>query len=173
MTALLDKYGGLVFALARRFSFDPAELDDAVQDVFVAVWKSAGRYDPAIAGEDTFVAMVARRRLIDRRRRTARRQRGEVDADVGVMGDGHARPQHEGMELSEQARRAGELLASLRPEQQQVLRLALGKGYSHDQIARTLNMPLGTVKTHVRRGLIALREAMQPNPANTRSERAE
>ena len=173
MTALLDKYGGLVFALARRFSFDPGEIDDAVQDVFVAVWKSAGRYDPAIAGEDTFVAMVARRRLIDRRRRTARRQKGEVAADVTAMGDGRAQSQQEGVELSEQARRAAELLGTLRPEQQQVLRLSICQGYSHDQIARTLNLPLGTVKTHVRRGLIALREAMQPKAANTRSERVD
>ena len=85
---LLERYGGLVYALARRFSFEPGEIDDAVQDVFVPLWQSAGRYDENIAGEETFVAMVTRRRLIDRRRRAQRRSAHHTEADVsGMAGD--------------------------------------------------------------------------------------
>lgn len=156
---LIDRYGGLVHALARRFLFDHSELDDAVQDVFVALWQSAGRFDPKIAAEETFVAMVARRRLIDRRRRAQRRTQGQVDAELSVIPEDHGPPSPE---ISEQARRAVDLIRTLRPEQQTVLRMSLCHGLSHEQIARLTGTPLGTVKTHVRRGLIALREAMKP-----------
>lgn len=159
---LIDRYGGLVHALARRYLFDRSEVDDAVQDVFVALWQSAARFNPAIAGEETFVAMVARRRLIDRRRRAQRRTQGQVNAEVGVMPDDNGPPDPD---ISEQARRAVDLIRTLRPEQQSVLRLSLCHGLSHEQIAKLTGMPLGTVKTHVRRGLIALREAMTPAAA--------
>ena len=91
---LTDRYGGLVFALARRFSFDQSEVDDAVQEIFVALWKSAARFDPAIGSEDTFVAMVARRRLIDRRRRISRRiQAAPTDASASPPSARRTQPQ--------------------------------------------------------------------------------
>jgi RNA polymerase sigma-70 factor (ECF subfamily) len=68
----LDRHGGLVWSLARRLCPDPADLEDAVQEIFIDLWSAARRYDPAVAAESTFVAMIARRRLIDRRRRAAR-----------------------------------------------------------------------------------------------------
>jgi len=177
---LTRRYAGLVYALARRMCLNTSEIEDAVQEVFIALWQSAGRFDPAIAGEDTFVSMVARRRLIDRRRRATRRSveqatedfsftpareaggvgAGARDDDPGGSGAGGGIGGG-GRELSDEARLAGELLAALRPEQQRVIQLAIGHGHSHEQISQILGLPLGTVKTHVRRGLIALREAMQ------------
>ncbi|MCX5746449.1 MAG: sigma-70 family RNA polymerase sigma factor, partial [Proteobacteria bacterium] len=67
----LDRYGGLVWSIARRF--EASEAEDAVQEIFVDLWKSAVRYDPEVASEPTFIAMIARRRLIDRRRSRGRR----------------------------------------------------------------------------------------------------
>ncbi len=166
MRELLDRYGGLVYSLARRFCFEQAEIEDAVQDIFVALWKSAARFNEAMGAEETFVSMVARRRLIDRRRRAARRPQSALDTEINppVAKDEHTQATTENQEL---AGRAMELLSTLRPEQQQVLRLAIVQGLSHDQIAKMTGMPLGTVKTHARRGLIALREAMALNPAKT------
>jgi len=165
---LLDRYGGLVYSLARRFSYGPSEVEDAVQDVFAAVWKSAGRYDASLGSEETFVAMVARRRLIDRRRRAQRRaaHEGTIDpalADGRVArADGRAGGVAErAAELSDDARRALEALESLRPEQQRCLRLSIYHGLSHEEIAASTGIPLGTVKTHVRRGLIAIRESLE------------
>lgn len=160
---LLDRYGGLVYTLARRFSYDQAEIEDAVQDIFVALWKSAARFNEQMGSEETFVAMVARRRLIDRRRRAQRRIQPVPDADVTLT---QGRPEPARPEINEQAQRAMEVLGTLREEQQRVLRLAILQGVSHDQIAKITGMPLGTVKTHVRRGLIALREAVSATPAN-------
>ncbi len=160
---LTRRYAGLVYALARRMCLSHNEVEDAVQDIFIALWQSAARYNPTIAGEDTFVAMVARRRLIDRRRKSARRriEQGTEDFSFMVSDQTPASAPGSGAELSEDARQAAELLHTLRPEQQQVLRLAVGQGYSHEQISGLLDLPLGTVKTHVRRGLISLRSALQ------------
>lgn len=158
---LTRRYAGLVYALARRMCLNQSEVDDAVQEVFIALWQSAGRYDPSIAAEDTFVSMVTRRRLIDRRRRAIRRSAEQATEDFSYMpDDGDAGEPGDALPVSEDARLASELLKTLRPEQQKVIRLAVGLGYSHEQISELLGLPLGTVKTHVRRGLIALREAM-------------
>jgi RNA polymerase sigma-70 factor (ECF subfamily) len=168
---LTKRYGGLVYALARRMCYSSGEIEDAVQEVFIAIWKSAGRFDASIAAEETFIGMVARRRLIDRRRRSVRRSVEQATEDfsyIPSIRDGG--PEHS-PDLSEDALLAQQLLSTLRPEQQKVLRLSIGQDLSHEQIAELLSMPLGTVKTHVRRGLIALRDAMQKaNPNAGASE---
>ncbi|MGQ0626875.1 MAG: RNA polymerase sigma factor [Phycisphaerales bacterium] len=180
MDELLDRYGGLVYSLARRFCYETSEVDDAVQEVFVAIWQSAHRFDQAIGTEETFVSMLARRRLIDRRRRTIRRRAGQVDADVGVMDDGvrtrHAPPPGaDPLTLeSELIDKALALLDALKPDQQTCLRLSIARGLSHEEIARATGIPLGTVKTHVRRGLIALRDALNaPNQQTQRTQRSQ
>ena len=68
---VLSRYGGLVWSIAKRF--EPSEAEDAVQEIFLDLWKSAGRYDAALGSEATFIATIARRRLIDRRRTRRRR----------------------------------------------------------------------------------------------------
>ncbi|HYD01365.1 MAG TPA: RNA polymerase sigma factor [Phycisphaerales bacterium] len=159
---LTRRYGGLVYALARRMCYSQGEVEDAVQEVFIAIWKSSGRFDASIAAEETFIGMVARRRLIDRRRRSIRRSVEQPTEDFSYLpGTGSDGGPAEAPALSEDAQQAQRLLATLRPEQQKVLRLSIGQDLSHEQIAELLDMPLGTVKTHVRRGLIALRDAMQ------------
>ena len=70
----LQRFGGLVWALARRMSANTSDAEDAVQEIFVDVWKSAKKFDPAAGSEATFVAMIARRRLIDRMRARQRRR---------------------------------------------------------------------------------------------------
>ena len=60
----LDQFGGLVWSLARRLTSSESDAEDAVQEIFVEIWRKAERYDPSIASESTFIAMLARRRLI-------------------------------------------------------------------------------------------------------------
>ena len=154
----LGRYTGLVWSLARRFTFNEAEAEDAVQEVFVEVWRHAGRYDPAIASETAFVAMIARRRLIDRRRRAERR------LDNAAIPDGAADPNPAPLEapaVGEDAARAIEALGQLSAEQQRVLRLSILQGLSHEKIAASTGLPVGTVKTHARRGLIRLRDLLK------------
>ena len=152
--ACIDTYGRLVWSLARRFC--PAEAEDAAQDVFIELWSKAGRYDPTLSGETTFVAMIARRRLIDRNRRSARRPKAAAMVeDVPA-----ATEEQERVDAGDEAALAATALRELRPEQQQVLKLAVLQGLTHQEVSEKLNLPLGTVKTHVRRGLIRLRELL-------------
>lgn len=166
---LTRRYGGLVYALARRMCYSQSEVEDAVQEVFIAIWKSAGRFDASIATEETFIGMVTRRRLIDRRRRSIRRSVEQATEDFSYVPSARDEGPQQTPDLSEDAQLAQKMLLTLRPEQQKVLRLSIGEGLSHEQIAELLSMPLGTVKTHVRRGLIALREAMQEANPNLES----
>ena len=155
----IDRYGGLVWSLARRFSYNQSEAEDAVQDIFIDLWKSAGRFDETIASEPTFVAMIARRRLIDRRRRASRRPDMSEAREV-FDGDRPAPDKTDRIELGEEATRAAQAMGELREDQQRVLQLSIYQGLSHERIAEATGLPLGTVKTHVRRGLIRLREIL-------------
>ncbi|MBU3729210.1 MAG: sigma-70 family RNA polymerase sigma factor [Phycisphaerales bacterium] len=69
----MARFSGLVWSIARKLSADPSDAEDAVQEVFIDLWRSAHRFDPAKGTETTFVATIARRRLIDRGRRRQRR----------------------------------------------------------------------------------------------------
>jgi RNA polymerase sigma-70 factor (ECF subfamily) len=154
----VDTFGGLVWSLARRILNRPSEAEDAVQEVFIALWKNASRFDPSIASETTFVAMIARRRLIDRQRRNARRPEGEPVAVEDLPLSAPEEPEQ--LELQDEAAKAVAALEQLKPEQRNVLRLAVCQGWPHQLIADRLGLPLGTVKTHVRRGLIKVREEL-------------
>lgn len=157
MRECIDQYGALVWSLARRLTPTDAEAEDAVQDIFIDVWRSADRFDPAVASETTFIAMIARRRLIDRRRRAGRRPRTEPIGEPTAPGaDGAARRQ----DVREEASLASRAFESLSPDQQRVLRLSIFQGLSHERIARAMGIPLGTVKTHARRGLMRVREIL-------------
>lgn len=162
MQRCMDRFGGLVWSLARKLNPGGTDADDAVQEIFVDLWKSAARFDPSIASETTFVAMIARRRLIDRGRR---RQRRIDAASLPEAVQPVAAPLPDASERSEEASRAAAAFDRLRPEQQRVLRLSIFHGASHEDIARSTGLPLGTVKTHARRGLIRLRQILEAEGA--------
>jgi RNA polymerase sigma-70 factor (ECF subfamily) len=153
----IARHGGLVLSLARRFCFDPGDVEDAIQEVFIALWTHAARFDPSLASETTFVAMIARRTLIDRRRKEARRPPSDPLPE-GLTRDvpGPA----ECLERNDEAGRAARALEALAEGQRLVLTLSIYRGLTYDQIARATGLPLGTVKTHARRGLINLRRAL-------------
>jgi len=154
MQECLDRYGALVWSLARRHSGTRQEAEDATQEVFIELWKSAGRYDASIASETAFIAVIARRRLLDRRRRGARR------IPEGAFDGSEPEDQGPTPETCAEASLAAKALDQIRPEQRKVLLLATCAGLSHDEIARETGMPIGTVKAHARRGLIRIRAAL-------------
>ncbi|MBC7835041.1 MAG: sigma-70 family RNA polymerase sigma factor [Phycisphaerales bacterium] len=163
--AVLDAYGGLVWTLASR-ALARAEAEDAAQEIFIDLWKSAGRFDPGVASEVTFVAMIARRRIIDRRRKLGR-EPAATPVSESMDGSGSSHSPSEMLERAEDVRRALGAIAQLRPEQQRVLRLSLQQGLSHERIAEATGLPLGTVKTHARRGLMTVRETLYGETSTT------
>jgi RNA polymerase sigma-70 factor (ECF subfamily) len=153
----VEQYSAALWALARRYCGNTAEAEDAVQDVFVELWEKAERFDPGKASEYTFVTMVARRRLIDRLRRNGRSIPTVPLEDSGEP----ARDAADKVERDETIDKARRALRDLPPQQQQVIEYSVFGGLSHSQIGQKLGIPLGTVKTHARRGLIKLREAIR------------
>jgi RNA polymerase sigma-70 factor (ECF subfamily) len=160
----LATHGPLVWSLVRRATADNAQAEDAAQEIFIDLWSSAGRFDPSIASESTFVALIARRRLIDLRRRQGRRlETRELDEALPELDADTLRH----VDLRDEARPALEALAQLSGEQQRVLTLSVFHQLTHDEIAQETGWPLGTVKTHARRGLIRLRQILQTPPPLT------
>ena len=163
----LNKYGGLVWSIARKMLRNTEDAEDAVQEIFVEIWKNAERFDETKASETTFIAMIARRRIIDRIRHSARRISADSLDDVLLEPFTRADKQ---LQVSIEAEQAAEAMRELRPEQQQVLRLSIVQGMSHQEISEAIGLPLGTVKTHARRGLLQVREIMGLGGANISQE---
>lgn len=168
----IDRYGGLVWSLARRLCAKTPEAEDMVQEIFIELWKSASRYDPSRASEATFIATIARRRLIDRLRRHRRRpelrplppapeelSRSLVD-EPALSPDAVSRSGPEAIERQTDAALAARELRRLEPAARQALELSIYYGLTHPEIARTLSLPLGTVKSHITRGLAKIRDLL-------------
>lgn len=160
MQDCLKAYGGLVWSLAKRMLPNQNDAEDAVQDIFIDVWKNAERFDEKQSSETTFVAMLARRRLIDRLRKSNRQPNIDSLEDVTFE---FAKRNDLDIHTSIEAREAAEAVRNLRPEQQRVLYLSICQGLSHQEIANLTGTPIGTVKTHARRGLIEVREILSKN----------
>lgn len=154
----MDVYGGLVWALARRMSHSAADAEDATQEIFVEIWKSAARYDAALGPEPVFVTTIARRRLIDRMRARKRRPpTEEFNEEINV--EPALERAHAGT-LAVESARAARALAQLGEAERQILLMGIVDGMTHSEIATATGKPLGTVKTQMRRGLIKIRELL-------------
>ncbi len=157
----LSRFGPIVWGLARRMSPSRADAEDAVQEIFLDLWEHGARYDALRGSEEAFVAVVARRRLIDRRRKVLRRPvTDSIDAAPGERGTLPEGSHDGGIETSAEAAMAARAMTGLRPEQREVLRLSVAEGLTHDEIAEQTGMPVGTVKAHARRGLIRIRKLL-------------
>ena len=155
----MDNYGGLVWSLARRFTSSAADAEDATQEIFLEIWRSAARYDSSMGKETTFITTIARRRLIDRVRAAARRPATE-EYDEAVAVDPDTADENAGAVAADVAI-AQRALAKLNDDQREILLLGIVEGLTHSEIATATGKPLGTVKTQMRRGLIKLRELVE------------
>lgn len=154
----LDRYGGLIWSLARRLSPSSPDAEDAVQEIFIDLWRSAARYREDLGEEETFVATVARRRLIDRNRKLHRIPKPQPIDETTLT---YASPEVTPIETSEDAQRAAACLKKLRDNEREVLELSIYHGMAHLGISERTGSPLGTVKTLIRRGLTQLRTCMR------------
>lgn len=164
----LDEYGGLVWSIARNWSDNAADAEDATQEIFVELWRSAFRYDPAAGSEAVFISTIARRRMIDRLR--AKDRRPPMQPLDDLHGAYEADTAADSGSLAVDAELASRAVAQLDPGQQQVLLMGVVQGMTHAEIAEATGKPLGTVKTQIRRGLLRVRELLEQG-ANDQQQR--
>jgi RNA polymerase sigma-70 factor, ECF subfamily len=158
---LYDRYAGRLYGLGLRLLGDPGLAEELVQETFVRLWQSAGRYDPQRGSVTSFVFTIARRLAIDLRRRPSSRPFAELEASQGAdqePGDAVDR-----LLVGLHVRDA---LNSLPDSQRQVLELLYLQDLTQRQVADRVGVPLGTVKTRAFYGLRALKEALSARDVN-------
>ena len=143
---------GIILAILR----DNEMVAEVAQEVYVSIWQRAGSFDDETRNPLAWIAAIARNRAIDRLR--AERARGFIVATDEVPDIAGDDPPAGLLVEAVAARRA---LADLRPEFRRALLLSYFKGYTHTELARALDVPVGTAKSWVRRGLAALKVALE------------
>ena len=168
LNSLYNKYSGTLLTLCSRLLADRSEAEDLLIDVFWELWNRADRYGPARAAPLTYLVMLCRSRAIDRHRSAnavKKRPPGlqisvESAADKGLdIADRGGPVDYADLAEQREIVRAG--VRQLSAPQRQTLELAFFEGLSHTEIAEKTNIPLGTVKSHIRSGLIRLREILR------------
>src|SRR5512133_141849 len=166
LSALYDRYGRLVYTVAIHVVGDAETAEEVTQDVFVRVWEGAHTYRPDLAKVSSWLISITRHRAIDELRRRGVRPEKDSTAwpeDTGLdhmdglpLLDGP----EEQVEGHLQSRDIRQVIATLPPDQREVLGLAYFKGLSHSQIAGLLNQPLGTVKSRIRQAMQKVRDTL-------------
>ena len=162
---LIEKYGNLVWSIGKKFLGNQSDLEDAVQEVMIAIWKSADKFDANKASEITFVSMIARRRFIDYLRKiTKHKSEDSMDDDNKNI---HL---YKESILNEETDLAliKSAIEELDTDDQELLNLSVYQGYSHSEISEILDIPLGTVKTRIRRNLMKLKDTFATNKSRSR-----
>jgi RNA polymerase sigma-70 factor (ECF subfamily) len=147
-----------LYGVLLRILGKPELADDVMQETYVKVWKMAGKFDPTIASSITWMVAIARNRAID-----IVRKRPDVSVEdspeaMGVAAD--APPPLARREMTEELRRLLSCLGKLDPEKQRIVLLAYYSGWSREQLAQKLDIPVNTIKTWLRRSLLEIRECM-------------
>jgi RNA polymerase sigma-70 factor (ECF subfamily) len=166
LTELYDRHSRLIFGLILRVVRDRGEAEDLLQETFVRVWTRAATYDAMVGGPLPWIVRVARNCAIDRVR--ARRVRADIDApvmDVAAVEATTAATDIESPEatilIAERSQTLSNALAGLPADQQQLIEAAFFEGYTHSELAQRFKLPLGTVKTRIRAGMIAMRKRLE------------
>lgn len=160
---LYDRFSPRLFAIARRILVDEQDASDALQDGFLYIWDKAVDYNPSKGRAFTWAVMIFRNKAIDRLRASRRRTRLNNTAAEELLDLDSSRTESadSSLERAERAEIVRRAMRSLPDEQRKCIEWAFLRGVSHLQLSELLGTPLGTVKTHVRRGLLRLRDALK------------
>ncbi len=156
LAELYDRFGRLAYGLALRIVRDQALAEDAVQEAFMTVWRSANRFLAERGRASTWILTLAHRRAVDIVRREERRRVEPIDENA----DTTAPATEEEASLFFQRQLIREALRQLPPEQREALELAYYGGFTQSEVAGRLGEPLGTIKSRMFAGLARLRDLL-------------
>ncbi|SDQ38880.1 RNA polymerase, sigma subunit, ECF family [Arthrobacter crystallopoietes] len=157
--SLYDSVSPTIFGLVRRVVRDPAQSEEVTQEIFVEIWQNAARFDADRGKALSWILVIAHRRAVDRVRasqasmdRDLRQGAKEYQASYDDVADT--------VELRLESERVNKALASLTDSQREAITLAYYGGHTHREVATMLHIPVGTVKTRIRDGMIRLRDKL-------------
>lgn len=155
---LYDRHSRLVYGLVLRILKDRAESEEVLQEVFFLVWTRAETYKVALGSPAAWLVRIARNRAIDRLRANNARTRAVEAASMPYLSSDS--PETRAM-ATERQRAVANALDRLSPEQRDLIEQAYFLGLTQSELATRFQMPLGTVKTRIRSGMLALRQQLQ------------
>lgn len=155
-----DRWGGLVHAFCLRSLTSRADAEEAAAQVFVNAWRGRGGFDVERGSLAGWLLGIARRVVVDVHRAAARE-----DAVREAVAALRVEPEPARDDVLVDRLLVADALAQLRPEQRRAVALVFYDGLTHEQVAGTMGLPLGTVKSHIRRGLAVLRRRLEVDGA--------
>jgi RNA polymerase sigma-70 factor (ECF subfamily) len=156
---LYDATTRRVFGLALRVVRDPAQAEEVTQEAFLEIWRTSTRFDQGRGSALAWMLTIVHRKAVDRVRSAEASTRRDTSYHQGATTVEHDTTA-EAAEASLEARRVRGALRTLTAVQREALELAYFGGYTHTEVAKMLDLPVGTAKTRIRDGLIRLRDAM-------------
>lgn len=160
LAALYDATFSHVFGIVQRIVRRTALAEEVVEDTYFQVWRQAVRFDPARGNALTWLLAIARSRAIDSLRHEARFQHENLDEETAILAADEAKPSDELLDLARQQTELHQALMLLGAQPRQLVSLAFFRGLSHEEIAQQTCLPLGTVKSQIRRALQTLRHVL-------------
>ncbi|WIB59870.1 ECF RNA polymerase sigma factor SigK [Curtobacterium sp. MCLR17_007] len=156
---LYDELAGRVLGLITRLLRDRAQSEEVAQEVFLEVWQQAAKFDTGRGSAASWILTMAHRRAVDRVR--AAQSSRDRDTKIGIRDFESGFDQvSESVEIRIEHERVSRALGRLTEFQRQAVQLSYYGGYSHSEMAEMLGVPIGTVKTRLRDGMIRLRDEM-------------
>ena len=164
LEALYRATAGRVYGMALRILRNVENAEEATEEVFFQVWRQAARFDPARGRPLGWLLTLARSRALDQlRRRDQALVHPEPETLHGNEPEAEGRDPHDLLVATRAHRSLHRALTALKPLPREMVALAFFRGLSHEEIASQTALPLGTVKTHIRRALAILRAALSPD----------
>ena len=162
--AFYDRVSGTLFGIANRVLNNREAAEDVLQDVFLQIWEKAPLYDPTRGKPITWAVTLVRNKAIDRLRSLQRRSRlrEDLQRESETLDQMDDRTSFDAAAAGEAGTLLQDALQKLTPDQRQALELAFFGALTQSEIAERLGEPLGTIKARIRRGLVKLRELLEP-----------
>ena len=161
---LYDRFSGVLFSTAYRVLNNREAAEDVLQDVFVQIWEKAPLYDPARGKPMTWAVTLTRNKSIDRLRSTQRRSRlqDDVEQESQTFEQFDDRSSFDAVASGETGALVREAIQKLSKDQREAIELAFFSSLTQTEIAGRLDVPLGTVKARIRRGMMKLKDVLSP-----------